>query len=299
MELTKINGNSYYIDNPTNIGVYTYKNKYCMLIDTGINNSAASKVYSMLADLSLKPKYIVNTHNHPDHTGGNRFFYEHCPGCVFYASQDEKLFIENDALFSEMLYGACPVKELTRGNAKSKSIKVDYVLECGTVKINEEKFEIISLPGHSKGHICIGTADKVCYLGDSIFSEHTLSKYPLPFLFDIEKQLDTLETIKELDYDYYVLGHADRVYDSMQIKDLAEKNKNSIEKNINDIKELLFNPLTREELLEQMCIVNDIKLDYRDYYLCSSAIGAFIAYLYNNELLAYEVENGKLYYYVR
>lgn len=35
MELTKIKGNSYYINFPTNIGVYIFKNKNCLLIDTG------------------------------------------------------------------------------------------------------------------------------------------------------------------------------------------------------------------------------------------------------------------------
>jgi len=34
MELIKIKGNSYYIKAHTNIGVYMFKNKNCILIDT-------------------------------------------------------------------------------------------------------------------------------------------------------------------------------------------------------------------------------------------------------------------------
>jgi hypothetical protein len=35
MELKKINGNSYYIPGPTNIGLFQFKDKYSLLIDTG------------------------------------------------------------------------------------------------------------------------------------------------------------------------------------------------------------------------------------------------------------------------
>ena len=34
MELTKIKGSTYYINAPTNIGIYVFKNKNCLIIDT-------------------------------------------------------------------------------------------------------------------------------------------------------------------------------------------------------------------------------------------------------------------------
>ena len=43
MELTKIKGSTYYINAPTNIGIYVFKNKNCLIIDTGINNTQARK----------------------------------------------------------------------------------------------------------------------------------------------------------------------------------------------------------------------------------------------------------------
>ena len=79
----------------------------------------------------------------------------------------------------------------------------------------------------------------------------------------------------------------------------ADLNKENINKYIDCIMELLNQPLTREELLEQICILGSINLEFRSYHLCLSSAGAFIAYLYNKDLLSYEVENGKLYYYVK
>jgi glyoxylase-like metal-dependent hydrolase (beta-lactamase superfamily II) len=202
--------------------------------------------------------------------------------------------MENGYLFPTYLYGASPIRELKR---KSKSVDVDVVLDYGTNKIGDEKFEIISLKGHSVEQIGIATPDRVCFLGDSLFSKSIMEKYTFPFLFDIEEQLKTIEYIKTLEYDHFVLSHGDRIYGSEEIRELANENKMSIEKYLSDISELLNQPLTREDILEQICIKNDMKLDYKSYHLCLSSTGAFIAYLYNKDMLEYEVENGKLYYY--
>ncbi len=98
MELTKINGNTYFINAPTNIGVYTYKNKNCLLIDTGINNTAARKIDNILIENKLHAKYIINTHSHIDHCGGNNYFKDNYTGSLIYSSAKEKLFMENQEL---------------------------------------------------------------------------------------------------------------------------------------------------------------------------------------------------------
>jgi glyoxylase-like metal-dependent hydrolase (beta-lactamase superfamily II) len=134
---------------------------------------------------NLLIKYIINTHNHIDHAGGNVFFQEHYPGSLFYASENEKLFMENAYLFPMYLYGGNPVKELSRHFHKSKTLRVDEIVTAGTYKMNDEKFEIIPLPGHTGGQISIGTRDRVCFLGDSLFSQEIITKYSLPFLFAI------------------------------------------------------------------------------------------------------------------
>lgn len=298
MKLNKVNGNTYYIDNPTNMGVYVFKNKYCMLVDTGINNTVAGKFDEVLTEAGMKPKYIVNTHNHPDHSGGNLYFKEHHPGCIFYTSREEKLFIENDYMFATYIYGSSPIKELRKRNAKMRGVDVETILEPGLSKINDEKFDVIYLKGHSIGQIGIATPDRVCFMGDSLFSVGIMEKYSFPFLFDIEEQIETLKYIKTLDYDYYVLSHDNNVYDTEGIRKLADLNMESIKRHLDDIKELLNQPLSREDLLEQIAIINNMDLEFRSYYLCLSAAGAFIAYLYNNDLLSYEVENGKLYYFL-
>lgn len=294
MELNKIKGNTYFIDGPTNIGVYAFKNKFCILIDSGLDNSAARKIDDILKENKLHPKYIINTHSHIDHCGGNNYFKDTYTGTLTYTSEKEKLYLENPKLFPTVLFSASPIKKLFDNK---KTIVVDEVLNYGTNKINDEKFEIISLKGHSEEHIGIITPEKVCFLGDSLFSYETLEKYSFPFLFNIEDALNTLNTIKELDADFFVLGHGTKMLTKDEIVPLVDANIENIQKYIDSILEIVDQPSTIEDILENILILNDISVGLRNYFLNLSSTSAFVSYLYNEGLIDLSVENGKLYYF--
>jgi len=264
MQLKKISGNSYYIPGPTNIGVFQFKDKYALLVDSGDNKQQARKIDELLRSHGVTIKYIVNTHNHIDHSGGNPFFLENNPGTVFYASDQETLFIEDQSLFPLYLYGGQAPRELSRHFVRSQKSTVHEQLLPGLCKINEEKFEIIALPGHARGLIGMATRDSVCYLGDALFSEEKIVKYSLPFLFDIAAQLQTYELLTSLTYDYYVLGHADTIYNAAEMQRLVQYNEENLNHYLELILELLLQPKTREELLEEIVILKALNLDFKE-----------------------------------
>lgn len=294
MDLNKIKGNTYYIDGPTNCGIFIFKNKNCLIVDTGINNSEAKKINNLLTENNLHPKFIINTHSHLDHCGGNLYFKKNYPGCLVYTSKSEKLFMENQELFSSMLSSSYPSRAFDRSN---KPIDVDFILDYGINKLNEEKFIIIPLPGHSIEHIGIVTPEKVCFLGDSIFSSEILDKYSFPYLYNIEDSLLSLNKIKDIDADYFLIGHSKKLLDKKEIMALADKNISNINDYKNEILDLLDQPLTREDILENISILNNLSLNFYEYHLNFGGISAFISYLYNNKLIDYSVEDGKLYYF--
>lgn len=294
MNFTKIKGNTYYIPSNTNIGVYVYKNKFCLLIDTGINNTIARKIDDTLKTNSLHPKYIINTHSHTDHCGGNNYFKENHPGTLVYSTTEEKLYIENPNLYPVISFSSSPSKKIIR---PKKSCSVDYILDLGINKINDEKFEIINLSGHSLDHIGIITPERVCFVGDSIFSLETLDKYPFPFLADIQSSLDTLNKLKEVDADFFVISHGKDILDKNELDILITKNEENIQNTCNMLLDLLDQPCTREDLLENIIILNDIKVDAKEYLLNFSSISAFIAYLQEKDLVDYSIEDGKLYFF--
>ena len=294
MPLNKIKGSTYYINASTNCGVFVFKNKNCLLIDTGINNTEAKKIDQILTENNLHPKYIINTHNHLDHCGGNIYFQKNYPGCLVYTSIKEKLFMENGELQASILSSSVPIKGIDKSN---KPLSVDFVLDYGINKINEEKFEVISLKGHSIEQIGIITPEKVCFLGDSIFSNEILQKYSFPYLYDIEESINTLNRIKDIDADYFLISHANDILNKEQIVTLANKNLENIETYKTQILELLDQPLSREDLLENISVLNDLSLNFYQYHLNFGGISAFITYLYSKGLINYSIENGKLYYF--
>lgn len=294
MKLEKINGNTYYINAPTNIGVYVFKNKNCILVDTGIDSTEARKIDDVLIQNNLHPKYIINTHSHFDHCGGNNYFTQKYTGCLVYASAKEKIFMENVEIGQSYMYSTFPVSHVMKGKKPSN---VDYVVEYGVQKINDEKFDFKSLKGHSIEDIGVVTPDKVCFLGDSMFSSETIDKYGLPNVFNLENRIKSVESVDNIDADYFVIAHSDKVNSKDEIHMLIEKNIEAINNYISQILELLDTPQTRENILESLAILNEFKMNFKEYHIYFSSVCAFLTYLYNKGEITYSLENGNVYYY--
>lgn len=61
----------------------------------------------------------------------------------------------------------------------------------------------------------------------------------------------------------------------------------NIEKHVNIILELLDQPLTKEDILENLVILEDLKLNFNQYHLYIGALSAFITYLSMETLLIF------------
>jgi glyoxylase-like metal-dependent hydrolase (beta-lactamase superfamily II) len=207
------------------------------------------------------------------------------------------LFIQNDFLFPLYLYGGKPPEQISHGFIRNKKNVVDYTVNEGLVKINEEKYEIFSLEGHAPGQIGIATRDRVCYLGDALFSQENIAKYSFPFLFDIGEQYKTFDKIVNLDFDFFVLGHAGRIYQRDDLINLMEINRANLDNYLNICLELLEQPHSREELLEEIIILQELSPEISEYYFISSTLVSMLSYLIGKNLIEYQLENGRLFYF--
>jgi len=115
---------------------------------------------------------------------------------------------------------------------------------------------------------------------------------------DVEAAYNSLRSIEKIDSDYFVVSHASDIYSRENIVDLVHRNIDNIDNQIAEILEFLQTPLTREELLESMSLLNEYKMNYKQYHLYFASISAFITYLMDKEEIKYSIENGKLFYYV-
>lgn len=296
MELKKIRGRTYYIPGATNVGVYRYRNGLCTLVDTGINNTAGRKIIELLEDNNLKIKYIINTHAHPDHFGANNFIKEKYPGVQILTSYKEKLFMENSFLEQTVLYGAAAMPGLSARILKAQDTAVDLVVDEGITELDNKKFEIVSLEGHSIGQIGVATEDSVLFCGDAFFSEDKMDKYPFPFVFDLEAHLKTLEFLLGSNFECYMISHCDGPLDNP--KPLIQKNIDNINYNLEIILDYLSQPLTREDLTELLIKKYDIDMNLSQYFITISSVGAFLTYLLEKQSINMDIIDGKMYFYV-
>jgi glyoxylase-like metal-dependent hydrolase (beta-lactamase superfamily II) len=165
------------------------------------------------------------------------------------------------------------------------------------MRIHEEKFTIVELPGHAPGQCGLITKDRVCFLGDSLFSEDILQKYSFPFLYDIGAQLKTYEAVEQIDADYFILGHGPDILSHEQMLQLCALNRSSLHRYLGMIMDLLDQPKSREELLEEIIILDDLNPDLPEYYFLASTLAAMLSHLQQQENLTMQIENGRLYFF--
>lgn len=223
-ELIQAGERTYYIDNPNIMGVYQLNEEDVCLIDTGNGDKAAEAIEEILEKQGWKLNFIINTHTHIDHLGGNRYLMEKW-GCPAYATNLDNAFANYEHLEAAYMYGGYPCRELRK--------VFQHPGPIGFLDLEDfelpEGLETIRLPGHSFGMIGIRTDDGVWFLGDSVLNRKCLEKYQFGYLVDVEGYLATLDLLETLEGKLYIPAHGDVVED---IRPLAQGNRKNIETNI-------------------------------------------------------------------
>ena len=126
MELIKVGEKTYYIKNPTNIGVYKINENEVFLIDSGNDKDAGKKILKIIDEQGWTVKGIITTHSNADHIGGNKIIQDRT-GCKIYATSIEKSFTENPILETSFLYGGYPFKDLRNKFLCAKESNVELI----------------------------------------------------------------------------------------------------------------------------------------------------------------------------
>jgi len=126
------------------------QDNYSYLIIDDSNNSAcvvdpseASPIINFLENKSINLKYILNTHHHFDHIGGNKDLKKKFGSIVVGFKEDPNRIPE-----------------------------IDILLEDNQIwKAENFTAKIIHVPGHTTGHICFHFfQEKLVFTGDTLFS---------------------------------------------------------------------------------------------------------------------------------
>ncbi len=285
MELVKVGEKTYYIKNPTNIGIYKVDNENVYLIDTGNDKEAGKKILKIINEQGWKVKGIISTHSNADHIGGNKVIQERT-NCEILALGIEKCITEFPILEPSFLYGGYPFKDLQNKFLLAKESKVMDIQNN-----LPEGLEYFTVRGHFFDMIAIKTSDNVYFLGDSLFSEETIQKYHLFFIYDVREYLNTLEQLKNLQGALYIPSHCEA---TTNITKLIELNKNKIEEICNKILDYCKNEVTFEQILKYIFDEYNLTMNTNQYVLIGSTIKSYLSYLCDDNKIKYEFKENKM-----
>lgn len=131
------------------------KTKEAVVIDPGDD---ADQILMALAKLGLAVKYLINTHGHFDHVGGNKMMKEATKAEIAIHPEDEVMLTELSR--SASMFGL----------SAENSPPADILLNDGdTLNFGEITLTVIHTPGHSKGGICLYTKGHL-FAGDTLFA---------------------------------------------------------------------------------------------------------------------------------
>ncbi len=128
--------------------------KEALLIDPAGNEE---ELVEKLAEKELTLKYIVNTHGHYDHTGGNVRIKEMTGTQIVMHKSDSDLFSSDlgQQMATQMGYDPTPPADIT-------------VTDGDTIRVGNVTLAVIHTPGHSPGCISLLTEGNL-FTGDTLF----------------------------------------------------------------------------------------------------------------------------------
>jgi len=131
------------------------KTKEAVVIDPG---DETDKILRSLAELGLTVKYIINTHGHFDHVGGNKEMKEATGADILINSLDAPMLSQLSTTAASF------------GLSTDNSPPPDQTLEDGdTISFGIITLKVIHTPGHSQGGVALFT-DGNLFVGDTLFA---------------------------------------------------------------------------------------------------------------------------------
>ncbi len=177
-----------------------------LLIDAGFG---VGNIRDFVKSLTFKPLIIVNTHFHPDHTGGDYQFPFVCIGAkdVEYAKPilNPKVIQQ---ITSQMFPDSTIADSLKFPASQVKGTILVPVDDNHVFKLGNRNVQVINVPGHTPGSIfLLDVTNKTLYTGDNMQTTWLFFKESL----SVETYMQSLEKLNRIKGKYSTLypGHGE------------------------------------------------------------------------------------------
>lgn len=168
------------------------------IIDPGFTSEQElDEIANCIAKNGLEPKFIINTHGHPDHTCGNQALKDkyHIPICIH---EDDAFMLGESGKETARYFGF-----------DSVSPAADIFLREGSyIKFGDVTLRVVHTPGHSFGSIVLLGETEV-FTGDTLFAG-SIGRTDFPGSSDREIQVSLRKLMTLPDYFVVYPGHGPR-----------------------------------------------------------------------------------------
>jgi glyoxylase-like metal-dependent hydrolase (beta-lactamase superfamily II) len=266
-----IAGDTYYIPGLTNSGFIDG-----LVIDTGPEESAYD---------GCEIDRLAITHGHADHFACGAKL--RARGATVVAARDDAALVENpDINIRGMFSWAKPGDILVTKLFMGQPCPVDAEVE----QWRDHRATPVALPGHTLGHTGFLTRDAVLFTGDALYQHALWKRHPLPYSIDPDMVAQSLDAIREVDFDWLVPGHGELVDRATADRDLAFHRDQ-----IRAIEELLLialkRPRTTEEAIALVSAERGLSSNPAGYWLAVTTVKGYLGNLLGRGLLEFTVEN--------
>jgi hydroxyacylglutathione hydrolase len=293
MKIICVQGNTYCIDTGmTYIPFYKINDTKIIMLDTGWMNER-EEIEKLLTENDYSVVGIISTHSHIDHIGNNQYFKDKY-GAIIAMSKDEA-HICSSIVSLKLYYSRYTYTDIEKRYG-SMVCETDIEIQDNQeiLLIFGTKFKIIHTPGHSPGHICIITPDKVAYLGDALISEIVMQSAKLPYAHILSRDLESKKKLAELDCDRYILAHKKIL---CNIDTIIEENIKFYKYRASKVLDEITKCMTLEDILRKIVsqwniVVNSVN----KYIVIERMLRYYIEYLCETKAIYMTIDDGFLKY---
>lgn len=282
----------FHLQSGSNMGLVVREGKG-LLIDTGLDKDSARQALRIAEELGATLEAILVTHAHADHFGGACFLQRRLE-VTLYAPALEAAMMEHPIIEPLYLFGgAAPIGELRHKFTLAQPCRVDCVVEPGLLEIGSFQVEIVSLPGHAPNQVGLAVGE-VLFCGDALFPSEALEKHKIPFCFDLDEGLATLERLPGLPYACFAPGHGP-AYGGDEIAQICAANRERLEGIRTLVYGALEGPRETPDLVQRVADHFGLQLEMAAiYFLVSTTILAALSSLERAGKVMTVVEGNRL-----